>query len=224
MFLEEERIKKKEDELKEQQYIEIFKTLKKDLVITNINNINLQTIAIIDTKTNYIDNAISVGVAIVNTNNWQLQQAQYYLISPELINNHQYDNLNIAHVYKSYFGQLSDVENHIRKLLSDYNVTNIYAYNATFVFQSLPGLQLYFWYDIMKIAAYKQYNKYLPQNIEYLENGRIKYGYGIKNIMEYLTQTYFFYTNHALYDVLDEIRIMKMLELNIEEYNQAKIN
>lgn len=224
MLMEDEKIRKIEDNLREINYIEITQTLKKDLVFPNIQNINTDTIAIINTKTNNMGDAIAIGVTIVDTNKWQLQQAQYYIISEALLYPHTYDNLYIAHVYKSYFGKLCDVENHIRNLLTQYQITNIYAYNAQFVLKQCPGLDKYYWHDIMKIAAYQQHNPYLPSNIDYLNNGRIKYKYNIPHIMEYLNISCFRYTDHALYDTFDELRIMQFLKIPIHEYDITCIN
>ncbi len=223
MLIEDEKIRKIEDELREINYIEITTTLKKDLVVPDIQNINTDTIAIISVKTNSMGHAIAIGVAVIDANQWQLQQAQYYIISDELLCYYTYDNIYLSHVYKSYFGKLGDVENHIRKTLTKYQITNIYAYNAQFVCKTCPGLHMYYWYDIMKIAAYKQYNSYLPSNIDYLDNGRIKYKYNIPHIMEYLNISYFRYVDHALYDVLDELRIMKTLNININTYDIAHV-
>ena len=76
----------------------------------------------------------------------------------------------------------------------------------------------------MKVAAYKQYNYKLPDNLMFNDQGRLLYNFNIKNLMEILTKTYFYYTYHALYDVLDEAKMMKLLNLNINVYDCAKMN
>ena len=85
-------------------------------------------------------------------------------------------------------------------------------------------MQNYHWYDIIKVAAHKQYNYKLPDNLMFNDQGRLLYKCNIKDLMEILTKTYFYYTNHALYDTLDIARIMKIVDLNINVYDCAKIN
>ena len=225
-FNEEQKIQNLYSQYRENEYIEIERTLKKDIEkIPDIEHENLETIAILDAKTNFIDNIISIGVSIVNAKTFEVKTAEYFLIPEELIvdglNN---NNVNIHHIYKTYFGAQKDVENHIRKLLNQYGITNIYTFNGKFIYKQLTGLQNYHWYDIIKVAAHKQYNYKLPDNLMFNDQGRLLYKCNIKDLMEILTKTYFYYTNHALYDTLDIARIMKIVDLNINVYDCAKIN
>ena len=130
----------------------------------------------------------------------------------------------LPHVYKTYYGCHKDIENHIRKLLNKYKITNIYTYNGIFIFKKLPGLKQYHWYDIIKVAAYKQYNYKLLDNLPFREDGRLLCNCSIKEIMQILTKTYFYYTDHALYDTFDIARIMSLINLPIEQYSFSKIN
>ena len=43
-----------------------------------------------------------------------------------------------------------------------YGVTKIFAYNANFDRNHLPELRDYDWYDIMRLAAYRQHNPKIP--------------------------------------------------------------
>lgn len=204
------------------KYIRLHTTLIKDLTFPDMTNENLDFFAIIDTKTNYYGNAISIGVVVVNSH-FEIQQAQYYLIPEELIHDHNHkDDFDIIHVYKTYFGRLFDCENHIRTLMNQYNITNIYAYNAFYVKKSLPEMNNYNWFDIAKVATYKQYNHELPLDADYDENGQLL-RYAMKNVIELMMKTYYKCVNHALYNALDELKIMKLIGLPIEKYSHTKI-
>lgn len=225
-FNEEQKIQNLYSQYRENNYIEIEKSLKKDIEkMPDIQQENLDIIAIIDAKLNFIDEIISIGIAIVDAKTFEIKTAEYFLVPEELIiDGFNNGNITIAHTYQTYFGAHKDIENHIRKLLNQYNITNIYTFNGKFIYSKLTGLQKYHWYDIMKVAAYKQYNYKLPDNLMFNDQGRLLYKCNIKDLMEILTKTYFYYTNHALYDVLDETKMMKLLDLNINVYDCAKMN
>ena len=204
------------------KYTSLHTTLVKDLVFPDMTCENLEYVAIIDTKTNYLGNAISIGVAIVNAQ-FEIQQAQYYLIPEELMNEHaSKDDYDIVHVYKTYYGRLFDCQNHIRTILNQYNITNIYAYNAFYVKQTLPEMNNYNWFDVARIATYKQYNHKIPINTKCDENGQLL-RYTLSNVMELMTNGYYRYVNHALYNALDIIQLMKYIGLSIDKYEHAKL-
>ena len=225
-FNDEQKIQNLYSQYRENNYIEIEKSLKKDIEKTpDIQQENLDVIAIIDAKLNFIDEIISIGIAIVDAKTFKVKTAEYFLVPEELIiDGFNNDNITIAHTYQTYFGAHKDIENHIRKLLNQYNITNIYTFNGKFIYRKLAGLQKYHWYDIIKVAAYKQYNYKLPDNLMFNDQGRLLYKCNIKDLMEILTKTYFYYTNHALYDTLDIARMMSLIDLPIEQYGFSKIN
>jgi len=102
-------------------------------------------------------------------------------------------------------------------------VDTIFAYNANFDHKHLPELDEYTWIDIMKIAAYKQYNKFIPQHADCCRTGRLKTGYGVEAILNMITGDYS-ETHNAYYDALDELRIVELLGLGIEVYENAILN
>jgi hypothetical protein len=114
--------------------------------------------------------------------------------------------------------------NHIKDFLKKHDIENIFAYSANFDYRHLPELKEYNWFDIMKVAAYKQYNPYLSRRLEYCNTGRLKTGYGVEDIMRMLTASRSYSEkHHALYDALDELKIMELIGLPLEKYSHTKL-
>ena len=53
-----------------------------------------------------------------------------------------------------------------KEAFEKYSVKDLFAYNASFDKNLLSELASYRWFDIMKIAAYRQYNDKIPASIE----------------------------------------------------------
>ena len=99
------------------------------------------------------------------------------------------------------------------------NVTEIFAYNALFEKGHLPELSSYVWKDIMKLAAYRQYNHCIPEDAPCYKTGRLKSGYGVESIMRMLSGARNYSEVHnALCDAEDELKIMQLLKLDIDRY------
>lgn len=78
------------------------------------------------------------------------------------------------------------------------------------------------WFDIMKLAAYKQYNKKIPETAECWGTGRLKRNYGVEPIMRMLSGKRTYREVHnAVCDAVDELKIMKLLGYSIDEYAYA---
>lgn len=187
---------------------------------------NMKNFAIIDTETNWDNQVMSIGVAIADCETFALADTRYYIISPECM---------IGGMYSSVLqinGNPHAIECNRDEAISDLlycfyenNVRSIFAYNALFDFSHLSELADYNWYDIMKIAAYKQYNLKIPEYAECCKTGRLKRNYGVQPIMRMLMNDYsYFETHNALFDALDELKIMQLLGLSLDTYNCASVN
>lgn len=96
---------------------------------------------------------------------------------------------------------------------------------ALFDMKHLKELNCFAWYDIMKIAAYKQYNHAIPDSAECCATGKLKRNYGVEPIMRLLTGSRNYYEVHnALCDATDELIIMKLLGHGLTTYTCARIN
>ena len=86
-------------------------------------------------------------------------------------------------------------------------------------------LSAFRWYDIIKVAAYRQYNSKIPQSAECCKTGRLKRNYGVEPMMRMLSGDYsYFETHNALFDALDELKIMQLLGFTLDKYDCAVIN
>lgn len=88
---------------------------------------------------------------------------------------------------------------------------------------NLPELASYTWVDIMKIAAYKQYNRAITDDMDCCLSGRLKRGYGVEQILGMLKPRYW-ETHNAYFHALDELEIVELLGLGIEVYENAILN
>ena len=187
-------------------------------------NLDCDKFVIIDTETNFDDKVFSVGVVVADAKTYELLNAEYYIIT---------NNLNVPGVYTNSLWLKHDFETHqclyneamnsIKRTLDSENINNIFAYNASFDYNHLPKLHDYYWFDIMKVAAYKQHNKHLPKDAEYCSTGRLKRGYTVEDILYYLSKKWKSETHNAVLDAVDELKIMDLLRLPINNYVDANI-
>ena len=113
----------------------------------------------------------------------------------------------------------------IKKSLTDKGIAKIFAYNGRFDLSHLPELGGFEWYDIMRVAAYKQFNKAIPDSLPCCKTGRLKTNYGVEPILRILSgENLYSEVHNAVYDAMDELRIMELLKLPLSDYEVAKIN
>ncbi len=110
----------------------------------------------------------------------------------------------------------------IKQWMDTYHVQKLFAYNASFDKNHLPEYSEYEWYDIMCLAAYRQYNRFIPDSADCYKTGRLKRGYGVENILQMLRGNKGYRETHnAVTDAEDELQIMQLLGYGIEEYYVA---
>lgn len=176
--------------------------------------------AVIDTETNWIDQVMSIGCCIADADTFALADARYQVLTPEYQIGGMYENTlftdsRIAPVICSREDAITD----LNSWFSSYNVQAIFAYNACFDRNHLPELRNYAWYDIMKMAAYRQYNHKIPPCADCFRTGRLKRGYGVEAMLRLLSGDCTYHETHnALYDAMDELEIMRLLSYGIADY------
>ena len=112
----------------------------------------------------------------------------------------------------------------IKQWLDTYHVRKLFAYNASFDKRHLPEYAGYQWYDIMRLAAYRQYNSAIPDSADCYRTGRLKYGYGVESILKMLSKDKrYSETHNALLDAVDELQIMQLLGHGLSVYEAASI-
>ena len=110
------------------------------------------------------------------------------------------------------------------QFLMDNNITRILAYNARFDLGHLPELCGFEWFDIMRIAAYRQSNPYIPDSAACCKTGRLKSNYGVESIMRMITgDGGYFETHNAVIDACDELRIVELLGISMDGYECARV-
>ena len=181
--------------------------------------------AVIDTETTWSDKVMSIGLAIADSDSFDLLDQRYYILTP-------YKNHGGMFSHTLYIpGIRPDLEcsreramDDLQSFLNDHAVGNIFAYNAAFDHRHLPELSHFSWYDIMRIAAYRQHNSRIPVCADCYGTGRLKSGYGVESIYRMLSGSGGYCEMHnALTDAIDELHIMRLLGHGLHVYEEGRI-
>lgn len=180
--------------------------------------------AVIDTETTWRDEVMSIGVAVSDFDSLTPAALRYYILTPYKFHGGMYAG--------TLYVRKPDLEcprgaalDDLRAFLFEHNVSEIFAYNALFDYTHLPELQYLDWYDIMKLAAYRQFNPKIPTTADCFSTGRLKSGYGVESVYRMLSgNTRYRELHNALTDAVDELEIMRMLNHKLDTYSYAKIN
>lgn len=179
--------------------------------------------AVIDTETNWDDEVMSIGLVIADKSNFCVVDRHYYVIDPEFRCGGMCACALEVYPFERFYTRKEAIAD-IRTLLVSNNVSSIFAYNATFDCSHLPELRDFEWYDIMRIAAYRQYNKKITPDMECCSTGRLKRNFGVESILKLLLNEDYFETHNAMLDAEDELQIIKLLGCEVTQYKCARIN
>lgn len=183
--------------------------------------------AVIDTETNWKDSVMSIGICIVNSNDYRIIEKKYYILPEEASVGGMYENFLYCEDYpKPITLARVDALNSIQELFRFYSIIKVFSYNASFESKHLPELNDVSWYDIMKIASYKQFNSKIPDSFQLCSTGRLKKDFGVESIMRLLSEDSCYIEKHnALTDAVDEVIIMRLLNQPYNVYLEyAAIN
>ena len=183
----------------------------------------MSIIAVIDTETTWGNEVMSIGVVVADSDNYSAVDKKYYILDPEykLGGLFSHELMLVPGSDKCIVSREQAVSE-IKDLFVKAGISGVFAYNAGFDKNHLPEISGYNWYDIMKIAAYKQYNKAIPDHSECCKTGRLKRNYGVEHMMRLLSGNGRYYETHnALNDAVDELEIMRLLNHSIETYENA---
>lgn len=189
------------------------------------NTTSKENIAVIDTETNWNDSVMSIGLVIAESKTFNMVDTRYYILDPEYKVGGMFSSvMNLENDKEAIKCSRSEAVSNILSIFKDFGVSKVFAYNAVFDRNHLLEMSHLEWYDIMRVAAYKQYNSKIPKNADCYKTGRLKRNYGVEAIFKMLTEDNSYNEVHnALYDALDELEIMKLLGLDLETYNCAFI-
>lgn len=189
-------------------------------------------IAVIDTETNWRDEVMSIGVAVADAQTFKCVDTRYYIIDPEYRVGGIYSNVLrysdgkrdiecAKEIVLSRKGALGEID----KYLKESGITKIFAYNGKFDLGHLKELSHFEWYDIMRLAAYKQFNRAITEDMACCKTGRLKTNYGVEPITRMLSDDKRYCEVHnAVYDAVDELRIIELLGQELCAYECARIN
>ena len=185
----------------------------------------MRYIAVVDTETNWNDEVMSIGIAVAEERSLRLSDSRYYILSPEYkIGGMYYSSLKPREEQNYMCCRRSEAMSNILELFVNMGIYKVFAYNAPFDFRHLPELSMLNWYDIMRSAAYRQYNPFIPRSAECCSTGRLKRNYGVEAMTKLISGSPSYSESHnALDDALDELEIMRMLGHPITVYENAKI-
>ena len=185
----------------------------------------IKRFAVLDTETNWDDKVMSIGIVIADADTFDAVDERYCVLDPEYIVGGMFSSTLFLKGRDNDFFSREDAIELIENVLKENEVNSIFAYNASFDKKHLPELEKYNWYDIMKIAAYRQYNPMIPENAACFGTGRLKKNYGVEAMIRMISeQKDYMETHNALLDAHDELCIMKILEKPLEDYNCAMIH
>lgn len=179
--------------------------------------------AVIDTETNWYNQVMSIGV-IAADEAFNIIDSRYYIINPEYEVGGMFSYaLPLKSNYNTIVCSRTEAICDLISFLKDNNIISVFAYNALFDLSHLPELSSDFmWYDIMKTAAYKQFNHKITDDMDCCKTGRLKRNYGVESIMRLLSgNNLYCETHNALYDAVDELKIMQFLNLPLNTYKSV---
>lgn len=176
--------------------------------------------AVIDTETNWADEVMSIGTVIADGDTFQPAAAKYHILPEQCaIGGMFYDALFLHTPVKPILCTRGEAMADLCDWLSQNGITSLFAYNAGFDRNHLPELRCFDWYDIMRIAIYRQHNPKIPPCADCYSTGRMKRGYGVEPMLRLLSgNTTYRETHNALFDALDELKIVRLLGRGTHEY------
>lgn len=181
--------------------------------------------AVIDTETNWNDKVMSIGVVVADSKTKKKMDSVYYIITPEYKAGGMFSDELRPDENNACIVTRKRALTEIREWLHSYGVQKLFAYNALFDMKHLPEYSEYEWYDIMRVAAYRQYNWAIPDSADCFKTGRLKRGYGVEEVLKMLRQNKRYRETHnAVCDALDELEIIRLLGHELEEYEIALIS
>ena len=176
--------------------------------------------AVIDTETNWADQVMSIGCCLADTDTFELIEGKYHILPIECQIGGMYEStLLIETPVQPIFCTRTEAIADLRTWFTDHSIRSLFAYNACFDRNHLPELRDFDWYDIMRLAAYRQHNPKIPPYADCCSTGRLKRGYGVEPMLRLLSRDRTYHESHnAFFDAMDELKIMRLLQHTFEQY------
>lgn len=181
--------------------------------------------AVIDTETNWNDAVMSIGIVIADARTKKKVDSIYYILDPEYKVGGMYFNELRPNEKNVRIASRKQALKEIKEWMDSYKIQKLFAYNAAFDKNHLPEYSKYQWYDIMRLAAYRQYNHAIPSTADCYKTGKLKRGYGVEEVLKMLRKNKnYSETHNAVFDALDELEIIRLLGHKLDVYDIALIS
>lgn len=176
--------------------------------------------AVIDTETNWADQVMSIGTIIADTRTFEAIEAKYHILPIECQIGGMYEStLFIDTPVTPILCTREEATRELCNWFGALDVQAVFAYNASFDRNHLPELRGFDWYDIMRLAAYRQHNPKIPATAECFSTGRMKRGYGVEPMLRLLSGNRTYHESHnAFFDAQDELEIMRLMQHPLSDY------
>ena len=180
----------------------------------------LAVFAVIDTETNWRDQVMSIGTVAADSETFAVLDAKYHVLVPETAVGGMYEGvLFLEEAGQPILTTRKQAMAELTTWLRQLGVEDIYAYNAAFDRNHMPEFSHLRWHDILRLAAYRQYNPAIPRRAECFSTGRLKRGYGVEPMLRLLSgDGTYRETHNAILDARDELQIMRLLGYPIGAY------
>ena len=168
--------------------------------------------AVIDTETNWADQVMSIGTVIADED-YKIIGVKYHVLPLECEVGGMYEAALFLDIpFPPVLCTRQEAMADLKAWFSQYGIHDIFAYNACFDRNHLPELGAFQWFDIMRLAAYRQFNPCIPDCADCFSTGRLKRGYGVEPMLRLLSgNRNYRETHNAVLDALDELQIMALL-------------
>lgn len=176
--------------------------------------------AVIDTETNWADQVMSIGTVIADADTFESIEAKYHILPLECQIGGMYEStLFIETPVQPILCTRTEAVADLITWFRGHDIHSIFAYNAGFDRNHLPELRDFQWYDIMRLAAYRQHNPRISADADCCSTGRLKRGYGVEPMLRLLSGQYSYHESHnAFHDALDELAIIRLLGHPLSAY------
>lgn len=176
--------------------------------------------AVIDTETNWADQVMSIGTVVADRETFQILAVKYHVLPLECQVGGMYAGaLFLDTPFSPILCTREEAVADLKQWFAEYGINALFAYNACFDRNHLPELGIFRWFDIMRLAAYRQYNPCIPPCADCFSTGRLKRGYGVEPMLQLLSgKRRYRETHNAVLDALDELSIMRLLGIPLCNY------
>lgn len=180
----------------------------------------MEKIAVIDTETTWGNQVMSIGAVLADADSLRPLDAKYYILTPEYLAGGMFSSaLFLGSRLSPTVCPRAEAMEQIHAWLQLQGVRRLFAYNAGFDQGNLPELRGFHWYDIMRLAAYRQTNPAIPAWADCCATGRLKRGYGVEPMLRLLSGDGCYQETHnAVLDAMDELTILRLLGRSVESY------